>query len=69
MEMIAGSIWGLGYMIFDAREFLQTTYIYGGLAVVAIVYVLVESIGMRLIEKATIERWGMVTTIIKKKAG
>lgn len=61
VEMIAGTTWGLGFMIFDAREFLQTTYIYGGIIIVALVFFLVENTGIRWIEKRTVEKWGMIT--------
>lgn len=61
VEMIAGSIWGLGFMIFDAREFLQTTYIYGGIMILALVFFLIENVGIRYLEKKTIQKWGMIS--------
>lgn len=59
VELIAGTLTGLGVMIFTAREFLQPYKIYGGIIVLAIIYFSIE-LGIRLIEKNTIEKWGMV---------
>jgi len=66
VEMIAGSIWGLGFMIFDAREFLQTTYIYGGIMVLALIFFLIENTGIRWLEKKTIGKWGMITEAVTR---
>ena len=55
-EMIAASLWGLGYMIFDAREYLQPSIIYGGIFVLAVVFVVIEK-GVNEIERRTVGRW------------
>ena len=47
-------------MIFDAREFLQTRAIYGGIIVVAVVFFVLEHTVIRFVESRTVERWGMV---------
>jgi NitT/TauT family transport system permease protein len=57
--MIAASLWGLGFMIFDARDYLQPSIIYGGIIVLAALYFFIESL-IKLIEQKTIEKWGMV---------
>ena len=59
VELIAGTLTGLGVMIFTAREFLQPYKIYGGIMVLALIYFAIE-LGIRYIEKNTIEKWGMV---------
>ncbi len=59
VEMIAASLWGLGFMIFDARDYLQPSIIYGGIIVLAVIYLLIEEL-VKLIEKKTIEKWGMI---------
>ncbi|MFX0206625.1 MAG: ABC transporter permease [Candidatus Hodarchaeota archaeon] len=59
VELIAGTLTGLGVMIFTAREFLQPYKIYGGIMVLALIYFIIE-LGIRYIEKNTIEKWGMV---------
>jgi ABC-type nitrate/sulfonate/bicarbonate transport system permease component len=59
VELIAGSNFGLGAMIFTAREFLQPYKIYGGIIILALIYLAIELI-IRFIEINTIEKWGMV---------
>jgi ABC-type nitrate/sulfonate/bicarbonate transport system permease component len=59
VEMIASSLWGLGYMIFDARDYLQPDVIYGGIVVLIIVYYSMEHLVLQQIEKRTVLRWGM----------
>jgi len=59
VEMIAASLWGLGFMIFDARDYLQPSVIYAGIVALAFIYFLIENV-IKLIEKRTIEKWGMV---------
>ncbi|MFX0125669.1 MAG: ABC transporter permease [Candidatus Hodarchaeota archaeon] len=59
VELIAGTLAGLGVMIFIAREFLQPYKIYGGIIVLALIYFAIE-LGIRQIEKRTIQKWGMV---------
>jgi len=59
VEMIAASLWGLGFMIFDARDYLRPSIIYGGIMILAVVYLLIEGL-VKLIERRTIAKWGMV---------
>ena len=59
VEMIAASLLGLGFMIFDARDYLRPSIIYAGIIVLVVVYFLIENL-VKLIEKRTIEKWGMV---------
>jgi ABC-type nitrate/sulfonate/bicarbonate transport system permease component len=63
VEMIAATLWGLGFFIFDAKEYLRTSDIYAGIVVLAIVFILIERSSFGTIEKRTIERWGMVRDI------
>ncbi len=60
VEMIAASMWGLGFMILEAREFLHPSVIYSGIIVMALIYYFVEHVLIRYVEKNTIEKWGMV---------
>ncbi len=62
-EMIAAALKGLGYWIFDAKEYLRTDIIYGGILVMAVIFVLVDRIGFAFLERRTIEKWGMATEI------
>ena len=61
VEMIAASLWGLGFMIFDARDYLRPSVIYGGILVLAAIYLLIENVLIRWVERRTVEKWGMVT--------
>lgn len=60
VEMLAATLWGLGYMIFDARDYLQPTIIYGGIIILAIIYLLIERVLIGWMEKRTIVKWGMI---------
>lgn len=59
VEMIAASLFGLGFMIFDARDYLRPSIIYGGIIVLAVIYFLIENL-IKLVENRTVEKWGMV---------
>lgn len=59
VEMIAASLWGLGYMVFDAREYLQPATVYGGIIVLAIIYYIIENNLFKRLEERTVERWGL----------
>jgi NitT/TauT family transport system permease protein len=59
VEMIAATTWGLGYMIFDAREYLQSSIIYGGILLMALVFLAVERGVVGTLERLTVTRWGL----------
>jgi NitT/TauT family transport system permease protein len=59
-EMIAASDWGLGWVIFDAKEFLNTDIMLASLVVIGAIGFLFERLVFGSIEKATVQRWGMV---------
>ncbi len=63
VEMIAATTWGLGYMIFDAREYLQSSLIYGGILLMALVFLAVERGVVGTIERLTVARWGLLDTL------
>ncbi len=63
VEMIAASLWGLGFMIFDARDYLRPSIIYGGILLLAVIYLLIENVLIKWIERNTVEKWGMVRTV------
>lgn len=58
-EMIATNV-GLGYMLFLARDFYRTEVIILGMVVIGILWLLVDRLVLAPLERATIERWGMV---------
>ena len=58
-EMIAASDWGLGWVIFDAKEFLNTDLMLAALIVIGAIGFAFERMVFGSIERATIQRWGM----------
>ncbi len=61
VEMLAAVPWGLGWLIFGAREFLNTDVMLAGIAVIAIIGLALEKLVFQRIEDFTIVRWGMMT--------
>ena len=59
-EMIAASDWGLGWVIFDAKEFLNTDIMMASLFVIGLLGFLFERLVFGAVERATVLRWGMV---------
>jgi ABC-type nitrate/sulfonate/bicarbonate transport system permease component len=62
-EMVVATGWGLGYLIFEARTFMDTATVYGGIAMIALLGLIIEKIIFGRIEKMTIERWGLSRTL------
>jgi taurine transport system permease protein len=58
-EIIATNV-GLGYMIFVARDFYRTEVIVFGMIVIGGLWLLIDRLLLAPVERATIERWGMV---------
>jgi NitT/TauT family transport system permease protein len=58
-EMLAASDWGLGWVIFDAKEFLNTDVMLSSLVVIGLIGFASERLVFGSIERATIYRWGM----------
>jgi len=61
VEMLAAVPWGLGWMIFGSRKFLNTDIMLAGIAVIAIIGLVLEKFAFQKIEDYTVVRWGMVT--------
>jgi NitT/TauT family transport system permease protein len=59
-EMLAASDWGLGWVIFDAKEFLRADLMLASLAVIGGIGFLFERLVFGSLERATVLRWGMV---------
>jgi NitT/TauT family transport system permease protein len=59
-EMIAGSDWGLGWVIYDAKEFLNADVMLASLAVIGAIGFAFERLVFGSLERATVQRWGMV---------
>lgn len=58
-EIFAATKYGVGFMIFDARTFLDTKSMYAGLIVVGVIGLLLEKIIFQYIERITVVRWGI----------
>jgi NitT/TauT family transport system permease protein len=57
-EMVSATNWGLGWMIFNALQFLQTSNMLVGLATIGLVGYAIEKVVFQAIETRTIVRWG-----------
>jgi NitT/TauT family transport system permease protein len=60
VEMLAAVPWGLGWLIFGAREFLNTDVMLAGITVIAIIGLALEKLVFQRLEDFTIVRWGMI---------
>jgi NitT/TauT family transport system permease protein len=60
VEMLAAVPWGLGWLIFGAREFLNTDAMLAGIAVIALIGLVLEKFVFQRLENYTVVRWGMV---------
>jgi NitT/TauT family transport system permease protein/taurine transport system permease protein len=58
-EMIATNV-GLGYMLFVARDFYRTEVIVLGMIIIGLLWLLIDRLLLAPLERATIERWGLV---------
>jgi NitT/TauT family transport system permease protein len=61
IEMLAAVPWGLGWMIFGAREFLNTDVMLAGVFVIGVIGLGLEKLVFQKLEQYTVMRWGMMT--------
>ena len=59
-EALAASDWGLGWVIFDAKEFLNADLMLASLVVIGAIGFLFERLVFGSLERGTVLRWGMV---------
>jgi NitT/TauT family transport system permease protein len=59
-EMIAASSWGLGWVIFDAKEFLNADVMLSSLIVIGFLGFMFERLVFGSLERSTVLKWGMV---------
>jgi NitT/TauT family transport system permease protein len=59
-EMLAASAFGLGWVIFDAKEFLNADIMLASLAVIGAIGFVFERLVFGSLERGTVLRWGMV---------
>jgi NitT/TauT family transport system permease protein len=61
VEMLASVPWGLGWMIFGAREFLNTDVMLAGVTVIGVIGLALEKLVFQRLEQFTVVRWGMMS--------
>jgi NitT/TauT family transport system permease protein len=61
VEMLAAVPWGLGWLIFGAREFLNTDAMLAGIVMIALIGVALDTLVFEPIERYTVVRWGMMS--------
>jgi len=59
-ELLANPEWGLGRVIFDAKEFLNSEVMMASLLAIGVIGLLFERVVFQGLETATVARWGMV---------
>jgi len=58
VEMLAAVPWGLGWLIFGAREFLNTDVMLAGIALIGAIGLALERFVFQRLERYTVVRWG-----------
>jgi ABC-type nitrate/sulfonate/bicarbonate transport system permease component len=59
-EMLSAGGAGLGWLIFEARDFVRTDVMLAGVMMIGIVGLLLEKVLFQGVEKYTVVRWGML---------
>ncbi len=62
VEMLTAVPWGLGWLIFGAREFLNTDVMLAGIAVIGAIGLALEKLVFQPLEEFTVVRGGMLTS-------
>jgi NitT/TauT family transport system permease protein len=62
-EFLAASDWGLGWVIFDAKEFLNADIMIASLVVIGAIGFAFERLVFGTLERVTVQRWGMVRDV------
>ncbi len=62
VEMLAAVQWGLGWLIFGSREFLNTDAMLAGIAVIGAIGLALEKLVFQRLENYTVVRWGMMAS-------
>jgi NitT/TauT family transport system permease protein len=61
-ELLAGTDWGLGRLIFEAKEWLSTGIMMSAIIIIGVIALITERAIFEAIDRRTIVRWGMVRT-------
>src|SRR5262249_31400855 len=68
-EMLAASDWGLGWVIYDSREFLNVDVMLASLAVTGLIGFAFERLVFGSLERFTVQRWGRVRAAKAERGG
>ena len=60
VEMLASVSWGLGWLIFGSRKFLNTDVMLAAIVVIALIGLILEKFVFQRLENYTVVKWGMV---------
>lgn len=60
-ELLASPQWGLGKLIFDAKEFLNADVMLAALFVIGVLGLFFERVVFQFLERTTVNKWGMAT--------
>ena len=60
VEMLASVSWGLGWLIFGSRKFLNTDVMLAAIVVIAVIGLALERFVFKRLENYTVVKWGMV---------
>ena len=60
VEMLASVSWGLGWLIFGSRKFLNTDVMLAAIIVIAAIGLVLEKFVFQRLENYTVVKWGMV---------
>src|SRR5215210_9310584 len=56
-EMLSAGAFGLGWLIFEARDFVRTDVMLAGVMAIGVIGLILEKILFQAIEKYTVVRW------------
>ncbi len=57
-EMLAGTTWGLGLLLIDARQYSRPDVLFGGIVLLSALGLLIERGILGAFERRTLDRWG-----------
>src|SRR5262249_62017104 len=66
-EMLAASDWGLGWVIFDAKEFLNAAVMLASLAVIGLIGFVFERLVFDILDAGPVIEWGVVAPPDRKR--
>lgn len=59
-EMISATVYGLGWQIFEARDFVRTDVMFAAIILIGFTGLILEKLLFQIVEHYTVVRWGML---------